>query len=61
MDKPNNEHLKHDALERLDRCQKSDDQEAAHVEADDVLCDLLIELGFGDVVSAYHRIPKWYA
>ena len=37
------------------------DQENAHVDADDVLCELLIYFGFKEVVEEYHRIPKWYA
>lgn len=41
------------------------DKEAAHVEADRVLCDLLRELGFEEVVAIYESIPKtvylgWY-
>lgn len=37
------------------------DQESAHVDADDVLCELLVYLGFKEVVEEYHQIPKWYA
>ncbi|MBS9405627.1 hypothetical protein KG088_18725 [Halomonas sp. TRM85114] len=32
-----------------------------HEEADEVLCKLLISLGYDDVVDAYRRIEKWYA
>ena len=37
------------------------DTEMAHVHADDVLCDLLIVLGYDEVVSEWEKIPKWYA
>lgn len=37
------------------------DEEFAHPDADVVLCDLLKELGFEDVVELYEKIPKWYA
>lgn len=38
-----------------------DDPEAAHILADDVLCDLLIDLGYDLVVSEYNGITKYYA
>jgi hypothetical protein len=37
------------------------DTEIAHGDADDLLCDLLIELGYYDVVNEYNKIDKWYA
>ena len=37
------------------------DVEAAHVEADEILCDILDMLGFKDIVEAYNAIEKWYA
>lgn len=38
------------------------DPEAAHSQADGILCELLQALGMHDVVSAYQAIePKWYA
>lgn len=37
------------------------DVEVDHMEADKILCELLIELGHADVVKAYKRIWKWYA
>ena len=47
-------------IEKLEK-QKYYDEEDAHIEADAVLCDLLKELGFEDVVELYEKIPKWYA
>lgn len=49
------------ALERLRTADNPGDPEAAHSDADDALCDLLIALGYEDVVKAWHRIEKWYA
>ena len=37
------------------------DTEAGHASADTVLCELLIELGYSDVVDVYNRVDKWYA
>lgn len=37
------------------------DIENAHCAADDLLCDLLVDLGFKDVVEIYSGIQKWYA
>lgn len=37
------------------------DKENFHIEADDVLCELLKSLGYGDVVEAWEAIDKWYA
>ncbi len=50
-----------EALKRLDALAESGDTEAAHSEADDILCDLLKELGYGAVVAAWEQIDKWYA
>ena len=35
-------------------------EEEGHIVADDVLCELLVSLGYGDVVDAYESIHKWY-
>ena len=40
---------------------KNDDTESAHANADRVLCDLLTELGYGDVVAEYDKVNKWFA
>ena len=40
---------------------ENDDTENAHCSADDLLCDLLEDLGFKDVVDIYIGIHKWYA
>ena len=40
---------------------KSGDTEHAHCEGDGILCELLTELGYADVVEVYMKVPKWYA
>ena len=37
------------------------DTETAHILADDILCQLLDDLGFEEVTEQYHKIRKWYA
>lgn len=49
------------ALSELSEIAKSSDQEVTHVDADEVLCQLLVALGYQDVVNAWDEIPKWYA
>ncbi len=46
---------------KLNAPQSNYDEESAHVEADNVLCELLNALGYYDVVMAYESIDKWYA
>lgn len=38
-----------------------DDIEAAHYRADEILCDLLVSLGYDEIVKAYNKITKWYS
>jgi hypothetical protein len=49
------------AIKELKELQKSSDTELAHSLADDILCDLLEELGLIDVVIEYEKIEKWFA
>jgi hypothetical protein len=37
------------------------DIEIGHSYGDELLCDLLIELGYKDVVEEWRKIEKWYA
>lgn len=37
------------------------DTELAHIEDDEILCELLRELGYGKVVDEYKKKSKWYA
>ena len=49
------------ALKELDDATQCGDTEFAHIAADNVLCVLLEELGFSDVVEKYDQIYKWHA
>ena len=48
-------------IKKLKIQKKEADQELAHVNADELLCDLLIELGYKKIVRIYNKIEKWYA
>jgi len=37
------------------------DKERDHCEADDILCELLSSLGYGEVVDQFNKLEKWYA
>ena len=47
-------------LDRIEEAEK-DDCELYHMKADQVLCDLLNELGFSELVERYDSKSKWYA
>lgn len=37
------------------------DEENGHMEADDVLCEYLKELGHEEIVNEFNKVNKWYA
>lgn len=37
------------------------DKESAHKIADDILCNILLDLGLEEIVNAFYDVPKWYA
>ena len=37
------------------------DTEAAHGDMDDLMCNLLRELGYGEAVDVFENAVKWYA
>ncbi len=45
----------------LYQLQFNGDVEAAHAQADDILTNLLKELGCNKVVDLFEKIEKWYA
>jgi hypothetical protein len=49
------------AIAQLKECQGDTDTECAHSKADDVLCELLVALGYRDVVKEWGKVDKWYA
>lgn len=46
---------------RLKELIEISDYEFAHSEADKVLCDLLEQLGFMEIVETWQEVGKWYA
>jgi hypothetical protein len=56
-----NEELKNKAVLELISLQNQGDKEMRHVYADDVLCSLLKDLGYSEVVEEYNKIDKWFA
>ena len=46
-------------LEKLKVLQESVDYEKAHSDADDLLCEVLKEIGYSDIAEAYEEIFKW--
>lgn len=38
-----------------------DDEELFHIKADELICKLLIELGYGQGVEVFLDTPKWYS
>jgi hypothetical protein len=39
----------------------SGDDESIHYWADDLLCDILLALGYKETVTVFKEIEKWYA
>lgn len=37
------------------------DEEDSHELADQYMCDLLVELGYGEGVNIFEDMPKWYS
>jgi len=37
------------------------DPEVSHWKADELLCALLKDLGYSEIVYTYNKIKKWYA
>ncbi|MBQ8218454.1 MAG: hypothetical protein IJZ79_01645 [Bacilli bacterium] len=48
-------------LNKLSELKDLDDIEAIHVRADDILLEILLELGYKDIVDEYNTFEMWYA
>ena len=48
-------------LAQLETCIGNKDIEMAHGDADDVLCALLRDLGYEEIVVLWEKVEKWYA
>lgn len=50
-----------EAIAEMKEAQNSGDKEAAHMQADDILCRFLQHLGHEDLVAEYTKVEKWLA
>jgi len=47
-------------INKLKDIQKGEDIENRHIEEDRLLCDLLEELGYIEIVKLYNKTIKWF-
>lgn len=47
--------------ESMERIASSDDTEGNHVNADELMCELLTALGYGEGVEIFKNMDKWYS
>lgn len=45
----------------VSKAHQEGDYAEPHRQADQILCDVLSELGYGDLVNTFHQVPKWFA
>ena len=50
-----------EAIKLLQVEQECDDPEGAHINADKILCEFLISLGYADVVAEWDKVKMWYS
>ena len=50
-----------EAIEKMKECVNNSDFELAHLDADNILCDVLTQLGYKELVDLYEKVNKWYA
>ena len=55
------EKLQAEYVEKMKECVENRDTEAAHGDADDLLCEFLRKLGYNELVEKYLEVNKWYA
>jgi hypothetical protein len=49
-----------EVIEYLKQQQENSDTEDSHINADNILCEFLIELGFERIVEEFEKVNKWY-
>lgn len=54
-----NPHDFKEAMSKLNEC--DGDPESNHVDADDLMCRVLDELGYGEGIKIFKAMRKWYA
>lgn len=47
--------------ERLKELKNNSDYEMSHIEADKILCEILLEYGHEETVNLFSNLNKWYA
>lgn len=52
---------KEEFAKRMAEIAKNLDSEVGHGEADDLLCEVLRELGYGEGIDIFESMHKWYA
>jgi hypothetical protein len=40
---------------------EKEDEECVHADMDNIMCDLLRQLGYGEGIDIFENTPKWYA
>ena len=50
-----------DAVRSLRELGRSTDIEDAHIQADKILRDFVVSLGYDAIADAFDNVPKWYA
>lgn len=50
-----------DAARRMQEIGNAADPETSHTLADELLCSILQQHGYSEVVTAFRRMTKWYA
>ena len=48
-------------IKRLIELQADEDRACGHAEADDLLCELLVSLGYSELVKEYKKIYKYFS
>lgn len=48
-------------LEKMRKLIELDDDEIAHIKADNILCEILMREGYNELVALYDQVPKWYS
>lgn len=55
-----NKELNDKYLSQLNDLITENDVEKKHIDADNILCELLKELGFNEIVESFNKLKKWY-
>lgn len=55
------EDLKEKYVIKMQEAINNNDEETGHMNCDDILCDLLNELGFNEIIDIYNMQDKWFA